>query len=194
MQGSFACIQGSFETADPAKSHPQACLCGQKSHLKSPILHQKSQNAATAPARNRLTRLSGSETPPNCRRFYDDLYQTQLSGCSAFPESRLQSLPHPYSPLRANTFLRISRHRAQASTLLRAGCRSSKVTESIYNTYTYAYIHISRRVLRWNMTASALANIFAELTVGRFRGEVGGWGRDTKKCTERDWGMGSSTI
>jgi len=24
--------------------------------------------------------------------------------------------------------------------------------------------------------------------------EVGGWGRDPKKCTERDWGMGSSTI
>ena len=26
------------------------------------------------------------------------------------------------------------------------------------------------------------------------RGEVGGWGRDPKKCTRRDWGMGSSTI
>ena len=25
-------------------------------------------------------------------------------------------------------------------------------------------------------------------------GEVGGWGRDPKKCTGRDWGMGSSTI
>jgi len=24
--------------------------------------------------------------------------------------------------------------------------------------------------------------------------EVGGWGRDPKKCTRRDWGMGSSTI
>ena len=24
--------------------------------------------------------------------------------------------------------------------------------------------------------------------------EVGGWGRDPKKCTGRDWGMGSSTI
>ena len=43
--------------------------------------------------------------PPNCRSFYDDLYQTQLSGCSAFPKCRLQSLPHPYSPLRANSFL-----------------------------------------------------------------------------------------
>ena len=26
------------------------------------------------------------------------------------------------------------------------------------------------------------------------RGEVGGWGRDPKKFTGRDWGMGSSTI
>jgi len=26
------------------------------------------------------------------------------------------------------------------------------------------------------------------------RREVGGWGRDPKKCTGRDWGMGSSTI
>ena len=25
-------------------------------------------------------------------------------------------------------------------------------------------------------------------------GDVGGWGRDPKKCTGRDWGMGSSTI
>ena len=25
-------------------------------------------------------------------------------------------------------------------------------------------------------------------------GEVGGWGRDSKKCTGRDWSMGSSTI
>ena len=25
-------------------------------------------------------------------------------------------------------------------------------------------------------------------------GEVGGWGRDPKKCMGRDWGMGSSTI
>ena len=32
-------------------------------------------------------------------------------------------------------------------------------------------------------------------TIGSaFRGEVGGWGRDPKKCTGRDWGMGSSTI
>ena len=28
----------------------------------------------------------------------------------------------------------------------------------------------------------------------RWQREVGGWGRDPKKCTGRDWGMGSSTI
>ena len=37
------------------------------------------------------------------------------------------------------------------------------------------------------------------MRMGRFNvclsgGEVGGWGRDPKKCTGRDWGMGSSTI
>jgi len=29
---------------------------------------------------------------------------------------------------------------------------------------------------------------------GGIWGEGGGWGRDPKKCTGRDWGMGSSTI
>ena len=55
------------------------------------------QNAATAPAINRLRRLSVWETPPNWRRFHNNLYQAQLSGCSALPESRRQSLPHPYA-------------------------------------------------------------------------------------------------
>ena len=72
-------------------------------------------NAATAPTRNRLRRLSVWEPPHNCRRFHDNLYQAQLSGCSALPEYRRQSLPHPYSPLRAPAFLRISRNRVQAS-------------------------------------------------------------------------------
>ena len=58
---------------------------------------------------------SAWQTPSNFRHFHDNLYHTQLSGCSTFPESRLQSLPHPYSPLRANTFLRISRNRVQAT-------------------------------------------------------------------------------
>ena len=35
---------------------------------------------------------------------------------------------------------------------------------------------------------------FVAIMPWRFQGEVGGWGRDPKKCTGRDWGMGSSTI
>ena len=54
--------------------------------------------------------LSVWETLPNFRRFHNNLYQTQLLSFSAFPKSQLQSLPHPYSPLRVHTFLRISRN------------------------------------------------------------------------------------
>jgi len=35
---------------------------------------------------------------------------------------------------------------------------------------------------------------WAAFALGECRGEVGGWGRDPKKCTGRDWGMGSRTI
>jgi len=38
-----------------------------------------------------------------------------------------------------------------------------------------------------------LSSADARLTRTLLR-EVGGWGRDPKKCTGRDWGMGSSTI
>jgi len=55
------------------------------------------------------------QNPPNFRRFQDNLHQIQFSGCSALPESGRQSLPHPYSPLRAPAFFRISRNRVQAS-------------------------------------------------------------------------------
>jgi len=37
------------------------------------------------------------------------------------------------------------------------------------------------------------AHLAEQQNVGLY-GEVGGWGRDPKKCTGRDWGMGSSTI
>ena len=37
-----------------------------------------------APAKNRLCQLSAWQTPPNCWRFHDNLYQIQFSGCSAF--------------------------------------------------------------------------------------------------------------
>ena len=69
-----------------------------------------SQNAATTPAKNRLKPPCAWQTPSNCRHFHDNLYQIQFSDCSALPESRLQSLPHPYSPLRASAFFRISRN------------------------------------------------------------------------------------
>jgi len=36
--------------------------------------------------------------------------------------------------------------------------------------------------------------LFIFLALLLFYREVGGWGRYPKKCTERDWGMGSSTI
>jgi len=68
------------------------------------------QNAATTPAKNRLEQPSAWQTPSNCRHFLDNLYQIQFSDCSALSETRLQSLPHPYSPLRASAFFRISRN------------------------------------------------------------------------------------
>jgi len=46
------------------------------------------------------------------------------------------------------------------------------------------YIHTSLWYVRFD-----LYRFFLDMF-----GEVGGWGRDPKKCTGRDWGMGSSTI
>ena len=68
------------------------------------------QNAATTPAKNRLKQQSAWQTPSNCRHFHDILYQIQFSDCSALPESRLQSLPHPYSPLKTHAVFRINRN------------------------------------------------------------------------------------
>jgi len=80
------------------------------------IVHQ---NVASSTSQKqavwRLCRLSAWQTPPNCRRFHDNLYQIHFSGCSALPESRRHSLPHPHSPLRATAFFRISRNRVQAN-------------------------------------------------------------------------------
>jgi len=45
-----------------------------------------------------------------------------------------------------------------------------------------AYERVTSHI--WNLCAHAI----------HVRWEVGGWGRDPKKCTGRDWGMGSSTI
>jgi len=53
-------------------------------------------------------------------------------------------------------------------------------------TITYIYIYSHMCVARSHTEVS-----FTYTCVYR---EVGGWGRDPKKCTGRDWGMGSSTI
>ena len=41
--------------------------------------------------------------------------QIHFSGCSALPKSRRQSLPHPYSPLRAPALFRVRRNRVQVT-------------------------------------------------------------------------------
>ena len=82
--------------------------------MVSPSLHS-TKTLRAAPAKNRLCQVSAWQTPPNCRRFHDNLYQINFSGCSALHESRRQSLPHPYSPLRAPAFFRINRNRVQAN-------------------------------------------------------------------------------
>jgi len=53
--------------------------------------------------------------PPNFWRFHENLYQIHFSGCSALYESRCQSVLHPYRPLRAPAFFRISRNQVQAN-------------------------------------------------------------------------------
>ena len=47
---------------------------------------------------------------PNFRCFQDDLYQAEPSKCSALQRSRLQSLTHPYSPLKNHAVFRINRN------------------------------------------------------------------------------------
>ena len=65
----------------------------------------------------------------------------------------------------------------------------------IHETYIYVYMrHIYTYI--WDsfetlMRLSLFWDIEYSWDIHR---EVGGWGRDPKKCTGRDWGMGSSTI
>jgi len=55
-----------------------------------------------------------------------------------------------------------------------------------YSTYVISHICISHSSLQW---------LSSHLYVSHDSWwEVGDWGRDPKKCTGRDWGMGSSTI
>jgi len=60
------------------------------------------------------------------------------------------------------------------------------------------YTHIDRCVCTWeayiHISPHLIWEAWSAISSFDMRGEVGGWGRDPKKCTGRDWGMGSSTI
>ena len=71
------------------------------------------QKVASSTSQKQAVSAKCLANPPY--RFHDNLYQIRFSGCSALPESRRQSLPHPYSPLRAPAFFRISRNRVQTN-------------------------------------------------------------------------------
>ena len=73
-------------------------------------------------------------------------------------------------------------------TVRRTSCAANAVFPAPAVPHTTANI-LSRHLCMLHTYQNKLTNI--EPTVGR---EVGGWGRDPKKCTGRGWGMGSSTI
>ena len=58
------------------------------------------------------------------------------------------------------------------------------------------YAHQRRELERETMETDDRERRWSDVHKTRAQGirEVGGWGRDPKKCTGRDWGMGSSTI
>jgi len=64
----------------------------------------------------------------------------------------------------------------------------ARIVDEIFwskETYTHRHTHTQTHTLSLSHTHF--------LKLKRYR-DVGGWGRDPKKCTGRDWGMGSSTI
>jgi len=68
----------------------------------------------------------------------------------------------------------------------------------IYIKMCISMLHIDTQIcILIKHTATMLCNTAATIqcnTLWHSAREVGGWGRDPKKCTGRDWGMGSSTI
>ena len=65
-------------------------------------------------------------------------------------------------------------------------------TDSLCHVSVSYVIHMSY-ICHSHMTQSHTLCVLSYANAYR-PGEVGGWGRDPKKCTGRDWGMGSSTI
>ena len=66
----------------------------------------------------------------------------------------------------------------------------SEIFDNIFTVNLYLYIYQDDE----DETLIEYMNDFRSCPKRECAGEVGGWGRDPKKCTGRDWGMGSSTI
>ena len=64
----------------------------------------------------------------------------------------------------------------------------------ICNSFVYLYIRLLDASVGVDTATCITLVIYMCAYVYMYRREVGGWGRDPKKCTGRDWGMGSSTI
>ena len=84
-------------------------------------------------------------------------------------------------------------------TRMNKSCNTARMNESCGNiTYRPCVLNWSCRMDEWfmsNIRMSQVTHMDESHNYPRTRrGEVGGWGRDPKKCTGRDWGMGSSTI
>ena len=58
----------------------------------------------------------------------------------------------------------------------------------------YTYVKETYTKMYTNVKETYTIKLGQPDSTPRSGGEVGGWGRDPKKCTGRDWGMGSSTI
>jgi len=87
-----------------------------------------------------------------------------------------------------------TRHKLHVSTL------SNLIPFTLFGKLIQPRLHFCFPMCPRTMYMSHKLCVYASQTTcmrwmsGRVQGEVGGWGRDPKKCTGRDWGMGSSTI
>jgi len=72
-----------------------------------------------------------------------------------------------------------------------------KHTHAHTHTHTHAHTHTHKQEEEEGEEEGQEESLCRCLAAGDCdgsEGEVGGWGRDPKKCTGRDWGMGLSTI
>ena len=89
------------------------------------------------------------------------------------------------SPLKSNECKEsASRH---TFTLCDTLCALDSLSHLVTHFTHFTYFQVSHDTLP-HLYAQSVSRTFV------LRREVGGWGRDPKKCTRRGWGMGSSTI